>query len=162
MHIRKALEGDLPRIMEIYAVARRFMAAQGNPRQWGATNWPPEELIREDIRRGACHVCQKEDRVVAVFFFAPGPDPTYRVIHEGSWAADTPYGVVHRIASDGTAKGAGSFCIHWAYEQCGHLRMDTHPDNAPMLHLLPALGFTRRGIIYVEEDDEPRIAFEKI
>jgi hypothetical protein len=31
-----------------------------------------------------------------------------------------------------------------------------------MLHLLPALGFTRRGIIYVEEDDEPRIAFEKI
>ena len=32
MYIRKAAEGDLPRMMEIYAVARRFMAAHGNLR----------------------------------------------------------------------------------------------------------------------------------
>lgn len=38
MYIRKAAEGDLPRMMEIYAVARRFMAAHGNPNQWGPTN----------------------------------------------------------------------------------------------------------------------------
>ena len=49
MYIRKAAEGDLPRMMEIYAVARRFMAAHGNPNQWGPTNWPPEERIRADI-----------------------------------------------------------------------------------------------------------------
>ena len=38
--------------MEIYAYAREYMAAHGNPDQWGPTNWPPEDLIREDIRLG--------------------------------------------------------------------------------------------------------------
>ena len=52
MYIRKAAEGDLPRMMEIYAAARRFMAAHGNPNQWGPTNWPPEERIRADIAEG--------------------------------------------------------------------------------------------------------------
>ncbi|MBP3805349.1 MAG: hypothetical protein J6I76_15930 [Oribacterium sp.] len=31
-----------------------------------------------------------------------------------------------------------------------------------MQNLLKKLGFTRCGTIYVEEDDYPRIAFEKI
>ena len=30
---------------------------------------------------------------------------------------DIPYGVVHRIADDGSVKGIGSFCINWAYEK---------------------------------------------
>ena len=49
MEIRKSTPADLPRILEIYAGARAFMAAHGNPRQWGATGWPPESLIRQDI-----------------------------------------------------------------------------------------------------------------
>ena len=51
MEIRKAVSGDLPRIMEIYAFARAFMAEHGNPHQWGHNNWPPETLIREDIEQ---------------------------------------------------------------------------------------------------------------
>ena len=60
MYIRKAAEGDLPRMMEIYAVARRFMAAHGNPNQWGPTNWPPEERIRADIAEGSSYVCVRQ------------------------------------------------------------------------------------------------------
>ena len=40
MRIRKSAEQDLGRIMEIYESARQFMAAHGNPDQWGPTNWP--------------------------------------------------------------------------------------------------------------------------
>lgn len=164
MQIRKTTEADLPRVMEIYARARRFMAEHGNPLQWGPTNWPPEALIRQDIQNGKSYVCTDENEIAAVFFYDFGPDiePTYRKIEDGGWSDGSPYGVVHRIASAGTRKGAGAFCIQWAFSQCGHLRMDTHGDNVVMQSLLTKLEFQKCGIIYVEEDNYPRFAYEKL
>ena len=163
MIIRRSTEEDVPRMMEIYARARAFMAAHGNPDQWGPTNWPPEALIRRDVANGNSYVCEEEDRVVGTFFFACGRDiePTYAEIEEGQWLDGSPYGVVHRIAADGTVKGTGSFCLSWAFAQCGHLRVDTHGDNRVMQNLLEKLGFVRCGTIWVEEDDNPRLAYEK-
>ncbi|MBO4472095.1 MAG: GNAT family N-acetyltransferase [Clostridia bacterium] len=164
MKIRKSETADISRIMEIYARARKFMAENGNPNQWGATNWPPETLIREDISNGNSYVClNDEDRIIGTFFYTQGDDiePTYREIEEGAWIEPGPYGVVHRVASDGTEKGTGAFCINWAYGQCGHLRMDTHGDNRVMQNLLKKLGFIHCGTIYVVEDNDPRLAFEK-
>ncbi len=162
MRIRKTKYEDLSRIMEIYAHARDFMVKTGNPLQWGPTHWPPKELILKDIEHGDSYVCENEGRIVGVFYFVKGQDiePTYREI-EGGWKDESPYGVIHRIASDGSVKGTGSFCINWAFEQCGHLRMDTHGDNLVMQNLLKKLGFVYCGVIYVEEDDYPRLAFEK-
>ncbi len=163
MEIRKAVPEDLERIMALYAGARAFMAEHGNPHQWGDTGWPPEDLIRQDIAAGNSYVCVAESGIAAVFFFRHGPDidPCYRHIEQGAWLEDTPYGVVHRIAADSTVRGAGTFCIQWAFSQCGHLRMDTHGDNTVMQKLLKKLGFRYCGIIHVEEDNDPRLAFEK-
>ena len=136
MKVRKSTESDFNRIMQIYAYARDFMAKNGNPNQWGPTNWPPEELSNNI-------------------------EPTYFDITDGDWLGDSSYGVVHRIAGDGSKKGIGTFCINWAFEQCGHLRMDTHGDNKVMQSLLTKLGFIHCGTIYVEEDDYPRLAYEK-
>lgn len=150
--------------MEIFCYARRFMAAHGNPNQWGPRNWPPEELIRRDIRVGDSYVCLNDTgRVIGTFYFIQGKDiePTYREIEDGAWLDESPYGVVHRIAGDGSQKGIGEFCINWAFEQCGHLRIDTHEDNIVMQNLLKKLGFTHCGTIYVYEDRDPRLAFEK-
>ena len=107
MEIRHTAEADLARVMDIYARARAFMAAHGNPHQWGPTNWPPEALIRSDIERGKGYVCVHESRVVGAFFFDMGRDiePTYRHIEDGTWLDDSAYGVVHRIAADGSVKG---------------------------------------------------------
>lgn len=163
MNIRHATEQDFSRMMEIYAYARTFMAEHGNPNQWGPTNWPPEELIHEDIRTGRSYVCEHDGRVVGVFFFDFGKDiePTYLNITDGSWMNEEAYGVVHRIASDGSAAGIGTCCLNWAFAQCGHLRIDTHADNTVMQNLLIKLGFEQRGIIYVVEDNYPRFAYEK-
>ena len=164
INVRKSTLQDLPRIMEIYARARIFMAEHGNPDQWGPTCWPPEALIRKDIADGSSYVCVNETgRILGTFFFIHGADvePTYREITDGAWLDGSPYGVVHRIASDGSEKGVGGFCLDWAYEQCGHLRIDTHGDNTVMQNLLRKLGFIHCGTIYVEEDDAPRLAFEK-
>ena len=164
MRIRHSAEADLWRIMEIYSFARKYMAEHGNPNQWGPTNWPPETLIRSDIRNGNSYVClNDEGNVIGTFFFIHGQDiePTYREITDGAWLDDSPYGVVHRIAGDGSEKGIGAFCINWASEQCGHLRIDTHSDNIVMQNLVKKLGFVHCGTIYVEEDNNPRLAFEK-
>ena len=164
MKIRKSEIQDLDRIMEIYAHAREFMALHGNPNQWGPTKWPPEALIRQDIADGNSYACVNDaGKVIGTFFFVQGADiePTYRNITDGGWLDDSPYGVVHRIASDGSEKGIGTFCLNWAYGQCGHLRIDTHGDNTVMQNLVRKLGFVHCGTIYVVEDNDPRLAYEK-
>ena len=163
LQIRKATDEDLGRLMEIYAAAREFMARHGNPNQWGPRRWPPEELVRRDIAQGKSYACVCEGCVVGVFFYDFGQDiePTYARIEDGAWRDASPYGVVHRIASDGSVKGVGSTCLNWAFRQCGHLRIDTHEDNTVMQRLLGKLGFAHCGTIFVTEDSYPRLAFEK-
>lgn len=163
MEIRHSTEADFDEIMEIYEYARKFMAQNGNPNQWGPTKWPPEQLIHQDIANGTSYVCVHDQKIVGTFFFTIGEDiePTYRIIEDGNWLNDGAYGVVHRIAGNGSVKGIGKFCLEWAYQQCGHLRIDTHGDNIVMQNLLRKMGFVHCGTIYVPEDNYPRLAYEK-
>ena len=110
MKIRIATLKDLDSILHIYEHARSFMASHGNPTQWGTT-YPPVDMIEHDIRMGNAYVCEENNCVIAVFYYAFENDVTYTTIYDGNWLNDAPYGVVHRIASDGTVKGAASFCL---------------------------------------------------
>lgn len=163
MEIRHTELKDLETVMAIYAQARQFMAEHGNPRQWGPRSWPPESLIRRDIEANKSYVCEENGEILAIFYYDQGVDidPTYRVIDGPGWTSSSAYGVVHRIATSHTVKGAGAFCINWAFEQCGYLRMDTHGDNIVMQNLLKKLGFTFCGIIHIQEDNDPRLAYER-
>ena len=93
-----------------------------------------------------------------MFYYVYGKDidPCYANITDGEWLDDSPYGVVHRIASSGAEKGVGAYCLNWAFERSGHLRIDTHGDNIVLQNLLRKLGFAHCGTIYVEEDDLPK------
>jgi RimJ/RimL family protein N-acetyltransferase len=155
---------DIDRIMQIYERARAFMVQTGNPNQWGPTNWPPQTLIEQDISAGNSYICLDQGRVVGTFCYLYGKDiePTYREILDGSWLDNGSYGVIHRLAGDGSVRGIGAACITWCLDQCAHMRIDTHPDNTVMQNLLEKLGFQHRGTIYVEEDDYPRKAYEKL
>ena len=152
MKIRKTTEADFDRVMEIYAHAREFMAKTGNPKQWGPTNWPPEALIHNDIRDGDSYVCTNEEGdVLGTFFFIQGEDiePTYREITDGAWLDDSAYGAVHRIASDGSERGTGQFCLNWAFEQCGHLSIRRECFVGDF-HRLPAVKLCTRFLRYGE------------
>ena len=165
MEIRHSTIEDIHLIMELYQHARQFMKEHGNPNQWGPTNWPPEELIRSDIADGNSYGGVCGEQLAGTFFYCQGEDiePAYRVIEDGAWLDDSPYGVVHRVAANGSVKGVGSFCLEWAFRQSGgHLRIDTHGDNLVMQNLLKKCGFVRCGTIYVEEDSYPRLAYEKL
>ena len=156
--IRPAVHTDLPAILEVYRCARTFMAANGNPTQWG-TAYPATELLEEDIRLGRLFADTADGRICGVFMFTIGDDPTYARIENGDWLDPSPYGVIHRVAADGTVPGVLKRCVDFCRERCSHLRIDTHADNHVMQHCVTKAGFTRCGTINVE-DGSPRIAYE--
>lgn len=155
--VRDAVSADLPRIEEIYAYARDFMAKTGNPNQWGKTN-PPHEWLVDDIQKHLLHVIEDDNGIHGVFYFYIGEDPTYGSIEDGDWHSRETYGTIHRIASDGSGgilRRAVAFCR----EQISHIRIDTHHDNIIMQNAVARLGFKRSGIIHLA-NGSPRIAYE--
>ena len=158
--IRLAKQEDMPRLLEIYGAARNFMRQSGNPTQW-ANNYPGEDVLREDIRAGRLYGLEGPEGLCACFMLAPGPDITYDQIFDGAWASSLPYGVLHRIASDGSQKGVLRRCVAFAARYYSHLRFDTHRDNLPMQRALAREGFHYRGII-LTHDGTPRLAYDRI
>ena len=148
---RGARRADLDAILKIYARARQAMADSGNPTQWG-DHFPPQELLEEDIDSNRLFLYLVNGELEAVFAFILGPDPTYARIEDGKWLNDTlPYGTIHRLASAGRHPGVAAAVITWCLEHCESLRADTHADNKIMQHLLEENGFTKCGIIHVED-----------
>lgn len=158
--ITLAAAADLPDILNIYEYARNFMIKNGNPTQW-AKDYPGEELLLKDIAKKHLYLCRDALSVYGVFAFIIGEDPTYRLIENGAWLSDSPYGTIHRIAGNGTRKGVLAEALAFCGHQISHLRIDTHRDNLIMQHILPAAGFQKCGMIYLS-DGSPRIAYERL
>ena len=154
-----AKEEDLPRIMEIYDIAKAYMRASGNPNQWNGA-YPDPETLRTDIEKQRLYVYKKDGRIHGVFMLLLEEEPTYSYIEDGSWREETPYGTIHRLAGDGEVKGLFAKCVAFCEKKVPYLRADTHFDNHTMQHLLEKNGFERRGIIYLKNGD-PRIAYQK-
>ena len=155
--IETANMGDLPRILEIYAYARSFMAQTGNPTQWG-TSHPPRDQLEKDIEYGRLYLVKDDSAIRGVFYFCIEEDPTYAVIQDGAWHDSRPYGVIHRIASDGSG-GILKAAVEFAKTQIDYLRIDTHEDNRVMQKAVQKLGFQKCGIIYIA-DGTPRISYD--
>lgn len=158
--VRAALPADINEIMRIYASARKYMAENGNPTQWG-TGYPKRELLESDMAARQLYVCCTRDgRVRGVFMLAQGDDPTYAHIENGNWLNSEPYATIHRIASDGSARGIFDACLAFAQSVCRNLRADTHADNVIMQRALESHGFIHCGTIYVS-DGTPRLAYQR-
>jgi len=158
--IRLAKLEEIEQILTVYAAARAFMRAAGNPTQWGNTH-PAVETLLDDIAKGRLYVvADKEDKVCACFALIGGEDPTYAEI-DGAWRSDAPYGTLHRVASDGSQKGIFNQCAAFAKKKFDHLRIDTHEDNIPMQTVIKRNGFVYTGII-ICANGTPRLAFDWI
>lgn len=157
MQIRPAVKEDLDEILATYAFAREYMKLTGNPNQWGDSR-PDPAVVAEDIRLQKNYVVEEDGVIVGVFVFLPGIDPTYLVIEGGQWLNEEPYAVIHRIAGNGKVSGLLTEVLKFCRGRTSNLRIDTHEDNKVMQHLLEKNGFTKCGIIYLENGD-PRIAY---
>ena len=160
MEIRKSTADDVPAILEIFWSAKAYMAAHGNPTQWGG-GYPGEALLSADIQSGNLYVMCLDSTIEGVFALIPGEDPTYRYIENGAWHSSRPYATIHRLASRGTTRGIAKACFDFCLERSSYLRIDTHEDNRPMQQAVTRCGFQKCGTIYLT-DGSPRIAFDFI
>lgn len=160
MEIRHTTMDDIPEILAMYQHARKIMAENGNPNQWNPL-YPGREDVLEDIAAGNSYICEENGEAVGTFAFIVGEDPTYSYIEDGAWCRNDTYGTIHRLASNGKAKGVAAACFEFCRKKLPHLRADTHEDNRIMQHVLEHFGFRRCGIIYVRNQC-PRIAYEYV
>ncbi len=159
IEVRTAVMDDLDEAMRNYACAREYMVQTGNATQWGK-EYPLRAHIQQDIESGHLFVGVGEDgRVHCAFAFILGEDPSYLRIEGGAWLNDEPYGTIHRLASDGAARGVFSACLAFCKQRCANIRADTHENNRTMRHLFEKHGFRECGVITVG-DGTPRIAYQ--
>lgn len=140
--------------------------------QW-QKGYPNREVWQQNIESGAAWVAEDESGVLGAFCYFTAPDDAYHRI-EGAWLTETeaPYASLHRVCVSDNCKGKGvagklfAFALDKAKtEGLPSLRIDTHPDNAPMQRALCKAGFARCGIIHLvhgPEGGSVRVAFEKI
>lgn len=147
-------------MMEIFEEARAFMASYGNATQWGG-GYPQKEVLEEDIARERSYVITEGERIVGTFVFFLGHEPLYDEITEGAWSTNRPYGVIHRVASCGEARGIGRACFDYCSAKADYVRIDTHEKNIPMQQALTRYGFRRCGIVVYPEKGR-RIGFDYI
>ncbi len=158
--IRKAEISDMPKILDIYAAARGFMAQSGNPTQWGKT-YPTPDIIEDDIKKGQLYVFLEDDEIHGAFTFFFGIEPDYLSVSGGEFKSDMPCGIMHRIASDGASSGFFAKISDYCKQKADAIRIDTHKDNLVMQRVLNKAGFSAVGKIYLKNGEE-RIAYEFI
>ena len=145
--IRLSRPDELQEIMEIYADARAFMAANGNAEQW-SDGYPQKEVLQEDLNQERLYVYEEDGEIGAAFVFFIGEEREYETSVSGAWTSPKPYGVLHRIAVVKYGKGIASKCLQWCYEQCHCMRGDTGQKNRSMQRLFEKNGFTQCAMIH--------------
>ena len=151
--------GDFTAVTGIYERARVFMAANGNPTQWGNSS-PDAQLVLSDIKNNG-YVVVENNQIIGAFYFEDNAhEPVYDSI-DGAWLDDMPYAVIHRCAVKENAKGVGQYILDWCHNMSGSIRIDTHRNNTPMKNLLIKNGYVYCGKVQYEKDDGERLAYQK-
>lgn len=158
MTVQKATKDQLTEILSVFDAARRFMRQNGNPSQWTG-GYPQKGIIEKDIEDGVLYTVTNNGEIVGVFVFFVGEDETYKKI-DGEWKdVTTPYGVMHKVASNGKARGVFGCALEFCKKSTLNIRIDTHEDNKKMQEVLEKNGFSRCGII-ITHNGTPRIAYQ--
>lgn len=160
---RHAQVSDVERIMEIVRSAQRRLALTGSD-QW-QNGYPNLTRIAEDIERGYGRVLCLEGRVVAYGALVYDGERAYDALRGGEWLTGNShdYLTVHRlcVAEEVVGSGCGRRFMLTAEREaalrCRSIRVDTHPKNAIMQHLLSSLHYSYCGTV---EYESPRWAYE--
>ena len=157
--IQLACSQDVDEIEKLFSIAKESMRLNGNTVQWSQA-YPSSKLILQDIENKHCYLVLYENKIVGVFSCIPGIDPTYKNIYQGAWLNSAPYASIHRIASSGEVKGITKHLFKFCFQKFPNIRIDTHPANNSMQHILQKEGFSYCGRIRSAERIE-LLAFQK-
>lgn len=166
-YLRLATEADLPAVTSIIHEAKGFLAEQ-NVDQW-QHGYPTDADLKTDVESGITYVLVVDGQIAGTAALHQGLDTNYLEIEDGEWlnGVHGRYTAIHRIAVSGAFRGqalsdkliSGLITISGVlgYKD---VRIDTHPENKGMQHVITKNGFERRGVIYMHEPKEPRFAYQ--
>lgn len=175
--LRLATEADVDCALAMVEGAQRRLRLAGID-QW-QNGYPNRERLEEDVRLGWGRVLEVGGRAVAYGAVTYDGESAYDGLANGSWI-DEPtegticaergachYATVHRlcVAEDAVGQGYGRVFMRAVekeavmIESIRSVRVDTHPDNAIMQHLLASLNYAYCGHVYYES---LRLAYAKL
>lgn len=159
MYLRRAEMKDLPQIESIIQDGKRHLAAQ-HIDQWQGI-YPDTKILVDDIQNGHTMILVEDYEVLGAAAVIPGPDDSYQDI-DGKWLTDDDsYVAIHRVAVSANHRGHGlaGKLFNAIFEEVDNfdsikgIRIDTHPDNLGMQHIIEKSGFTKTGTVEVKADD---------
>ncbi|MCF6515414.1 GNAT family N-acetyltransferase [Lactobacillus sp. S2-2] len=172
IYVRKATKTDLPAIKNIIDNAKQYLGEQGI-NQW-QRSYPDSKVIEADVDDGIAYVLEVDGNVAGSASLHLGIDTDYLNIEDGDWINGTEahYSAIHRVAvlSDYRGQGlSGKFLSNLlsisAFQGFKDVRIDTHPDNVGMQHVILSNGFEKRGIVHMNQSTAPgteRFAYQQI
>ncbi|KAA9302167.1 MULTISPECIES: GNAT family N-acetyltransferase [Aerococcus] len=151
---RKANLEDLDAIESILAASIQYLADQG------VDQWQNGEVtiahIRSAIEADQAYVFLGEGGEILAFLVLADEDPAYDHLASGAWQTEPPYYAIHRVMISLDQRGKGlSQALFQTVKALARaagkrsLRVDTHPDNRVMQHILEREGFCRTGSTYL-------------
>jgi len=145
-------------IDEIYALIEngRKHIATFNIDQW-QNNDPSYESLVENIQENKLYILMDNDEILGCFV-KMDYDDQYDYI-EGSWLKDDEYVAIHRFCVKYFDRGLGSYLLQELKKIYPHIKIDTHVGNISMNKCLCKNGFSKRGTIYLHNNDA-RVAYE--
>lgn len=164
MTFRRATITDIDTICQIIAAASQRLGAAGID-QW-QRGYPNRQSIECDVARREGWVLCDGEQIVAYGAVIFTGERAYDDITAGEWLTSGRYAVVHRLCVAEQRVGEG-----WSRKfmqqveglarenALSSVRIDTHPDNLIMQHLVDSLGFTYCGDVVIESR---RLAYEKV
>lgn len=167
LQVRLATFNDLPIAMDIFEQARLFLKQADIP-QW-QDGTPNKDTFLEDIKNKDLFLLINDTDILGIAALKLGPDPFYSVIKHGKWSSDEQYYAIHRFAISGKYRGKNLSRTFFEKlfeiilkKGLSHVRIDTHPQNTGMQHVINKLGFQYCGIVEVEQEqsDPVRKAYD--
>ncbi|RXI79908.1 GNAT family N-acetyltransferase [Levilactobacillus suantsaii] len=171
MLLRQATMADLSAIKAIIQDGRDQLAAQ-NIDQWQGT-YPETTVLADDIRQGWTVVLEENDEILGTTAIIPGIDPSYQTI-SGQWLTHgANYLAIHRVAVSAHHRGHGLagklfqqlFELVDQVSEIESIRVDTHPQNQAMQHIIQKNGFTPTGeieLVGMSLDGVKDLAYERV
>lgn len=165
--VRPGVASDASAIYAVISGARSFLASQ-HIDQWQGS-YPDTAAVASDIAAGTNRVLTVNGAVVGTASLITGPDPFYKFIEGKGWQNpdSSDYYVIHRFAIGDSGRGkhlARVFMSNLLSELYARgardVRIDTHPDNHIMQHVVTSNGFQAVGTVYLDEPVPERLAYQ--
>lgn len=167
IYLRQATLDDLPKVIDIIEGAKETLRDRGVD-QWQA-GYPNNDILKQDIQEDISYVLILDGEVVGTAALQQGYDKNYQDMTSGSWSdkSEVTYSVIHRIAVEPGHQGQhlSAALIQQLFTMSHYLgysdvRIDTHPDNLVMQHVITSNGFVEQGTITMDEDHGIRKAYQ--